>query len=364
MKIKDSHWYAPAALCLAAVWLLVLVAPITAQDSLPTPEDSLGTHMASGSEEPAASTSETAPVVEGEKPGERTPPGPIDFMLTGKFLGFAVLMILGLVVLFRRWSRLWVRITLLLVAFVLFGLDYFYPLHPSPLCAVTKLFMFKFTWGEFFPAFVALFLAMMIPSLIGRKLFCGWVCPLGAFQDLINKIPFKPRFKRFNFTLFNTARMVLLAAFIFTFFGVKDHIEFLGGQVGLGDAENTWTAFASYSLYDPINFFELLHWSMNSVRWFVLLALIVLFSLILYRPFCYLICPIGALTWLLEKVAPGRIRIDHEKCTMCEDCYEASPCPTIMPLVEQNMKTLPDCTSCGECAPVCPEDAISFKFKK
>lgn len=353
------------AICFAAMWLMIIAAPATAQDSPLEISDSLvGQAATEQVAEQTGAATEVEPVIEGEKPGERTPPGPIDFLMTGKFLGFAILMIIGLVVLMRRWVHLWVRIALMLVAFVLFGLDYIYPLHPSPMCAVTKLFMFRFTWGEFFPAFLALFFAIMIPSLIGRKLFCGWVCPLGAIQDLVNKIPFKPRFKNFNFTLFNAVRLGLLAGFIFTFFGVKDHIEFLGGQMGFQGTQDTWTAFAAYSLYEPINFFELLHWGMNSVRWFVMFSVLIIASLMLYRPFCYLICPIGALTWLLEKIAPGRIRIDHDKCTQCGDCFEASPCPTIMPLVEQNMKTLPDCTSCGECAPVCPEDAISFGFKK
>ncbi|MDH3892555.1 MAG: 4Fe-4S binding protein [candidate division Zixibacteria bacterium] len=344
---------------------MIIAVPTAAQDSGSITDDSLVGQMSTEQvEHPAQATEEAQPVVEGEMPGERTDPGPIDFLMAGKFLGFAVLMIVALVLLVRRWVHLWVRIALLLVAFVLFGLDYIYPLHPSPMCAVTKLFMFRFTWGEFFPAFLALFFAIMIPSLIGRKLFCGWVCPLGAIQDLVNKIPFKLRFKRFNFTLFNAVRLGLLAGFIFTFFGVKDHVEFLGGQVGLQGSQDTWTAFAAYSLYEPVNFFELLHWGMNSVRWFVMFGILIVASLMLYRPFCYLLCPIGALTWLLEKIAPGRIRIDHEKCTGCEDCYDASPCPTIQPLVEQNMKALPDCTSCGECATACHEDAISFGFRK
>ena len=91
---------------------------------------------------------------------------------------------------------------------------------------------------------------------------------------------------------------------------------------------------------------------------------IVLSSLVLYRPFCYTICPIGALTCLLEKIAPGRSRVDHDKCTECGECEEKSPCPTIKPLREGNYRLLPDCTSCGECIKSCPEDAISFRFRK
>ena len=298
-----------------------------------------------------------------DKPGKMIPPGPLDFLLTGKYLAFGILMVMGLVLLFAGWINRWIRIGALVLAFVLFGLDYFFPLHPSPMCGATKLFMFKFTWGEFFPAFIVLFLAMMVPSLIGRKLFCGWVCPLGALQDLVNKIPFKPRFKNFNFTAFNAVRMALLGLFFLTFLGVKDHLAAMAERMGADPTGDIWTMFAAYNVYEPINFFELLHWQINTL-WIIMFAVLVIASLMLYRPFCYLVCPIGALTWLLEKIAPGRIRVDHNKCTECGECMAVSPCPTIKPMVEEPNRVLPDCTSCGECMKICPEDAIKFSFKK
>ena len=304
-------------------------------------------------EEPAAPTSGEAE--------EGPPPGLADFLFVGKHFTYAALMIVGLVLLLGRWIKLWVRIVAMVVAFVLFGLPYIFPLHPSPECCVTKLFMFRFTWGQFFPAFLAGFIAIMVPSLIYRKAFCGWVCPLGAMQELINKIPFKPRIKNFNFTAFNSVRIALIVMFILTFFWVKDHIGYLAQYLGADVHEQAWVLFSAYSVYDPINLFHLLHWSFDTL-WFIGFAILVVLSLMLYRPFCYLACPIGVLTWLLEKVAPGRIRVDHKACTGCGDCFEVSPCPTIKPMVEQTMKILPDCTSCGECARACPEKAITFGF--
>ena len=335
--------------------LLICSANLAAQSDQDTQNESAISHQ----EEEAAEAQQTVQA----EPETQKPPGFLDFLLIPKYGIFLVLMLIGLVLLFIKKINAWVRFGMMAVAFVLYGIDVFIPLHPSPMCAVTKLFMFKFTMGQWFPVFLALFLAIMVPSLIGRKFFCGWVCPLGAFQELINKIPHKFKWKNFNFTAFNSVRMFMFIMFFLTFFLIKDQISYLAERVGGDPAGMPWVGYLAYSIYEPINFFELLHWDM-ATNYVIMLILLVGSSLVIYRPFCYLICPIGAITWLLEKIAPGRVRVDLNKCIQCGECEAHSPCPTIKKLLDEKTRVLPDCTSCGECLGYCEEDAIHFGFMK
>jgi polyferredoxin len=313
-------------------------------DSASQPEALAGRHQEQTIEEPASM-------------------GTLDYLLSSKYLAWFGMMVIGVVLLLLKGINRWVRLGMVVVAFVLFGLDYIFMVHPSPMCGVTKLFTFKITTGSFIPIFLAIFLAIFVPSILGRKLFCGWVCPLGAFQELFNKIPFKWRWKQFNFGMFNAVRFALLAMFFLTFFDIKSYLAYFAQDIGNVSPE-LLAAYSAYSVYDPINYFEQLHWGASEVRWWVMMILLVIASLALYRPFCYLICPIGAISWLLEKVAPGRVRVDRKLCNDCQVCVIKSPCPTIKPLLAGKDFTLPDCTSCGECIDTCSRKAITFGFRR
>jgi polyferredoxin len=187
--------------------------------------------------------------------------------------------------------------------------------------------------------FPAILFSIAVFSIAGNKLFCGWVCPVGALQEVAYDIP-PARRKRIKlpFKVTNWIRVLTFVAFV--------PLVFIIGK----------------SIYDYINPFEALHWGFVVYEMTVLLIVLVA-AYFTFRPFCYLLCPLGLFTWLLEQVSLTRIQIDSDSCTTCYNCADEAPCPAMEAIVD-GARWRPDCHACGKCLDSCSENAISFSGRK
>lgn len=89
-----------------------------------------------------------------------------------------------------------------------------------------------------------------------------------------------------------------------------------------------------------------------------LLALTILLSVLIYRPFCKYVCPLGAIYGLLNPVALYRLNIDEAACIHCGKCRRACQM-TLDPEKRQNEA---ECVRCGDCVNACPTGALSMGF--
>jgi polyferredoxin len=119
----------------------------------------------------------------------------------------------------------WLRLTLLALVFILFAIlpvfnevSFFARLapHPSPLCAFAKPVMFSLEMEQLVvpPVFAGVLAVIALLSIAGNKLFCGWVCPIGALQEIFYLIPIRCKKIRLPFYAANSIRMGLLIIFI------------------------------------------------------------------------------------------------------------------------------------------------------
>lgn len=286
-----------------------------------------------------------------EKGGGAPRMGFTELALLPRFWMGAIFCVVGLVLMMTSQVRRKLRLLWLAVAFFTFGVIGALPwgsfsagmgLHPSPVCAMTRPFQFV-DMGRSIPiifwivmGFIALF------SIVGNKLFCGWVCPLGALQELVGRIKLHKKTKKamklkktLPFRVTNTIRILIFVAFIPVVFATTT------------------------SIYDYYNPFETFHWGFELSATIILLTTLVA-ALFFFRPFCYLICPIGLLTWVLEHISLVRIRLNTTECDHCDACLKLTNCPAVGPVLE-GKKSRPDCHACGECMNVCPKDALTFR---
>ncbi|QXM05483.1 4Fe-4S binding protein [Crassaminicella indica] len=197
---------------------------------------------------------------------------------------------------------------------------------------------------------------MLIGGLLGRFV-CGWLCPFGFIEELLYKIP-SPKFKvSKNLQKLKYLKYVILIVFVILLpmLWVDD--------IGIGSP-----TFCKYIC--PVGTIEggiplvILNESLRSAVGFLfawkltLLIVIVILSIVVFRPFCRFICPLGAIYSLFNPISIYRLNIDLNKCTQCGAC--SKKCKLDIE-VYKNPNSL-ECIRCGECIDSCPHNAIKSQF--
>lgn len=263
-----------------------------------------------------------------------------DFLLNANYIVGFIFALIGIGLIWAKKLNNTTRILQLLIAFLLFGV-FIEIMHPSPVCSFTKPFIFGLR-----SAFLACIIFIVLLSLISSKGFCGTICQAGALQELFYKIPIFKKIKRSKvpFVISNAIRIIIAILFFVLVYTI------------------------TFNIYDYLSFFNLFHWYFalpftELITFIVIIGAILIASLYTYRPFCYFICPIGLVTWILEQLPILKVRIELEKCTDCGICEVKAPCNTVVDLMKDK-KIRSDCHLCGACINDCPEDAFYFGLWK
>ncbi len=194
------------------------------------------------------------------------------------------------------------------------------------------------------PAGMFLLLAFLAISLLFRKAFCGWLCPIGTISEAISKLGKRLFRKRFRLPrpvdlALRSLKYLLMALFLYAVASMPaEAIEaFLGGPYGV---------IADVKM---LNFFR--HLSEAGAAVLVLLAAM---SLFIENFWCRYLCPYGALMGLVALASPARIRRVPDACIDCSRCTKA--CPSLLPVGRLITVQSAECTACLECITVCPRE--------
>ncbi len=203
-------------------------------------------------------------------------------------------------------------------------------------------------------AFYALGFLTVVGACLGRFV-CGWLCPFGLVQDLLFKIPFFKKLKKLpGEKILKTLRYAVLALLVIILPVTVLDIIGQGSPWFCKYLCPSGTLGAGIPLVTLADGFKEATGRLFTWKTAVLLVIILL-SLLVYRPFCRYLCPLGAIYGFFNRIALYRYGINEERCISCGACQKA--CKLDIPVWEKPNSV--DCIRCGECRKVCPEEAIN-----
>lgn len=188
-------------------------------------------------------------------------------------------------------------------------------------------------------------------ALLGRFI-CGYVCPMGLLQDLIYKI--KTPKLLLKMKVLSYVKYIILALFVIVLpLFVRHELTGLGSPWFCKYICPSGTIFGAAPLVSVNGFLRKLTGILFNWKAAVAATLLIS-SLFINRFFCRVLCPLGAIYALFNRISFFRINFHEEKCVSCDKCSKA--CHVRLEPVKQ--PNAPECVRCGNCVKACPTKAL------
>lgn len=190
---------------------------------------------------------------------------------------------------------------------------------------------------------IIILLVSMISAILFGRLWCGYVCPLGFYQEILSllrkklHIPTVRSSYKMKKILQPFKWIVLLGFLIAIIFGGLRPILFNRPDLALTSGSKSLVELIIIGIITGVCFLN-------------------------ERAFCKY-CPLGTLRGIANKVSLGRIKKNGSACTHCRACLACCPME-IRGIYEERNKTdvtYSACIYCMKCIEACPEqEALSF----
>ncbi len=186
-------------------------------------------------------------------------------------------------------------------------------------------------------------LAVIILTLLMRRIFCGYICPIGTISELFSrlgkKIGFTPKKIPYKIDRF-------FSLFKYIFLGIILYYTYRFGELWFRGVDPCYALISK-------------HGEDIGIGAYILLGSIVLFSLFISLPFCRWLCPFAAVLNPFSRVGLCRIQRNSDTCIECHKCDKV--CPMDIPVSQSSEVTHARCLSCLQCLNSCPvKDTLSW----
>lgn len=230
-------------------------------------------------------------------------------------------------------------------------------------------------------AALLLSVVMLAAGIVLGRVWCGWLCPLGALLDWVTprrpgRIEPHPAWRKAKYVLLV---VILVAALLGNLsLLVLDPLTLLNRALASAvfPALNVLVGGAESILYPlsplqpAIDALESVargawlpstqtYYGLGGLMFFVLLAVVAM-NWLAARAWCRYLCPLGAVYALEARFAWFKPHAVSD-CNHCAACMKVCPTAAIT-VTKEGLKVDPaECTLCMDCVAGCPENVIAFK---
>ena len=196
-----------------------------------------------------------------------------------------------------------------------------------------------------------LLMAFVAMSLVAKKSFCSWLCPVGTLSEALARLGKKIFRRNFHLPRWFDIPLRGLKYLLLGFF-----VLIIGTMSSTAIEDYMHTPYGIIADVKMLNFFR----EMSQTAAIVLVVLVLL-SVVIENFWCRYLCPYGALMGLVSLLSPLKIRRNPSACIDCGKCTRA--CPAALPVDRLVQIRSAECTACMACIASCPsEGALRFSL--
>jgi polyferredoxin len=199
------------------------------------------------------------------------------------------------------------------------------------------------------PSAMVLFLIFIAMSLILKRAFCAWLCPVGTLSEYLWKAGRKLLGRNLVLPRWLDIPLRSIKYLLLAFF-----VVIIGNMTAVAVEDFMMQPYGVLADVKMLHFF--LHISATAL---IVIGVLMLLSVVVKNFWCRYACPYGAVMSLASLASPFKIRHDEQSCVECGNCAKA--CPQDLPVDRLVQVSSAECTACMECVASCgAQNALQF----
>jgi polyferredoxin len=199
------------------------------------------------------------------------------------------------------------------------------------------------------PAAMVLFLIFTVMSLVMKRAFCAWLCPVGTLSEYLWKAGRKLLGRNLVLPRWLDIPLRSIKYLLLAFF-----VVIIGSMSAAALQDFMVQPYGILADVKMLHFF--VHMSATALT---VIAVLMLLSVFVKNFWCRYACPYGAVMSLASLASPLTIRRDTDSCVDCGKCAKA--CPMDLPVDRLIQIRSIECTACLECVAACAtQNALQF----